>query len=469
MVECFLIELNEVEGRLDPWYYKPWFKLEFEKLFKSKYKIVTLKDICTKITDGTHYTPKYKTSGVPFISVKDVRENKIDFSHTKFISEEEHFKFIKRCKPEPDDILLTKIGTTGLSAVIPPEAPEFSIFVSVALLKINKSKANPKYISIFLNSLYTRFQIDRVLKGIGVPDLHLENIAEIKIPIPTFEIQNKIIEIMENAYILKKEKNLKSKKLMDTLNNYIFNDLNIKLPKKHEKMTFKVYRNEIEGRIDSNYYKPFYMDLVKELNDFKYPIIKLEDIIKDLSGGSTPKVDGDYYTTKGKGIPFLRVQNITKKGLMLENVKYIKKDVHETKLKRSQLRENDIVFTITGRIGHAVVIPKGFIGNINQHSVRFSLKNKINTFKIDPHYVTAYLNSENGNLLSCRGITGGTRPALDYKVLKNIEIPIPPLELQEKIASEYKSRIEKIDELEKEAYRIIEHSKSIIEEILVGD
>jgi len=41
---------------------------------------------------------------------------------------------------------------------------------------------------------------ERALKGIGVPDLHLENIAEIKIPLPPKEIQEKIVKAMEREY-----------------------------------------------------------------------------------------------------------------------------------------------------------------------------------------------------------------------------------------------------------------------------
>ncbi len=95
---------------------------------------VKLGDICTKITDGTHHTPKYISEGVPFISVKDVRNYKIDFSNTKFISKEEHNELIKRCFPEEGDILITKSGTIGRLAIVPNI--EFSLFVSVALLKI---------------------------------------------------------------------------------------------------------------------------------------------------------------------------------------------------------------------------------------------------------------------------------------------------------------------------------------------
>src|SRR5699024_5887305 len=71
---------------------------------------VRLNNICSLITDGTHSTPKYTEYGVPFLSVKDLSKGFIDFSNTRFISEEEHTQLIKSCNPQYGDILLTKVG-----------------------------------------------------------------------------------------------------------------------------------------------------------------------------------------------------------------------------------------------------------------------------------------------------------------------------------------------------------------------
>ena len=93
--------------------------------------------ILYKLTDGTHSRPKYVDSGIPFISVKDVSSGTLDFSNCKFITEEEHNELYKRCNPEYGDILLIKVGTTGIPVVV-DTTDEFSVFVSVALLKFNQ-------------------------------------------------------------------------------------------------------------------------------------------------------------------------------------------------------------------------------------------------------------------------------------------------------------------------------------------
>ncbi len=202
---------------------------------------------------------------------------------------------------------------------------------------------------------------------------------------------------------------------------------------------FAVYKNEIEGRLDPFYYRPEFRGLEKKIKECKWGFVKFEDIIVEISGGATPKIDGNFYTNEKEGIPFLRVQNITEEGIKLEDVKFIKKEVHEKILKRSQLHENELVFTITGRIGNTAVVPKGFIGNINQHSVRIKLKEQLKDKKITPEYIALFFNTNIGQKLSFRKTTGGTRPALDYEAIKQLIVPLPNYEKQEQLLETIKT------------------------------
>lgn len=152
--------------------------------------LVPLEELCTKITDGTHVTPKYQQSGVPFISIKDLTSipGRIDFSNVKYISAEEHQKISKPCNVERDDILYTKVGSYGISQIVDTDI-EFSIFVSVALLKPKKQLIMPKYLEIVLRTPWVKSQADHLVSGIGVPDLHLREIKTILIPLPNIEQQ----------------------------------------------------------------------------------------------------------------------------------------------------------------------------------------------------------------------------------------------------------------------------------------
>ena len=197
----FFTKSSEISsGRFDAFYHLQSYREKEKALHNGKYEVVRLNSICTKVTDGTHFTPTYQDEGVLFLSVKNVRRETLNLRDVKYISAKEHAELIKRCKPEADDILLTKVGTIGLACVIPQNLPEFSLFVSVALLKPKKDLINSRYLSAFLNCALTKFQSQRAVKGVGVPDWHLENIRHLEIPIPPPEVQAEIAEQVEAIY-----------------------------------------------------------------------------------------------------------------------------------------------------------------------------------------------------------------------------------------------------------------------------
>ena len=159
---------------------------------------VKLDNLCSKITDGTHKTPKYTDSGVPFISVKDIYDNQVSFDNTKFISQEEHNELYKRCNPEYDDILLTKSGTIGRTAVIKTQN-EFSLFVSVALLKNYKNIINSSYLSLNIQDFFNKINISQIIKGGVIKNYHITDMKEQLIPLPPLEEQQEIVRILDEV------------------------------------------------------------------------------------------------------------------------------------------------------------------------------------------------------------------------------------------------------------------------------
>ena len=180
-------------------------------------------------------------------------------------------------------------------------------------------------------------------------------------------------------------------------------------------------RGEFRGRIDPTYNLPMYKQIVSRLEN-AVTTIPFGSIIESISGGATPlRANDEQYCDSG--IKFLRIQNITPLGFDFSDIKYITEIVHNNLFKRSQLQENDLLMTITGRIGTCAVVNKDCLpANINQHIVRIRLKKGY-----DPYFVANFLNSDIGLLLSNRGVTGTTRIALDYESIR--QIPFPDIDI----------------------------------------
>ena len=154
--------------------------------------------ILQKLTDGTHSTPKYAASGIPFISVKDISSGKISFESTKFISEEEHVLLASRCDPHRDDILLTKVGTTGIPVLVDTDRP-FSIFVSVAQLRFSTELLDKFFLIYLLKSPLVQTQCRENTKGVGNKNWVMRDIANTLICIPPLAEQKRIQASLANV------------------------------------------------------------------------------------------------------------------------------------------------------------------------------------------------------------------------------------------------------------------------------
>jgi len=213
-------ELNDKQIALADELFQSLLHRELD-LKRKDWEVVKLKEVCTKITDGVHRTPKYVEEGIPFLSVKNIKEDKIYFRDVHYISREEHNQLIKRCNPKKEDVLYTKVGTTGIAKTIDTDR-EFSIFVSVALLKIEKKKILPEFLEKVLNSPFCRKQAYLYTQGVANQNLVIRDIERIKIPLPPIETQRKIVEKLSAVQEYKKkliEQKSKLKELFESVLN----------------------------------------------------------------------------------------------------------------------------------------------------------------------------------------------------------------------------------------------------------
>lgn len=174
--------------------------------------------ICTKLTDGTHQRPDYVTEGFPFLSVKNISSGYIDFSNIKYVSLEEHQRLYARCNPERNDILLTKVGTTGVPVIVETDTV-FDLFVSIALLKYNTNFIIPAYLKYLLCSPLVQLQAQENTRGVGNKNWVLKDIASTIIIIPPLAEQYRIVDKL-NKLIPLCDKLDKEEKKLDKLESH---------------------------------------------------------------------------------------------------------------------------------------------------------------------------------------------------------------------------------------------------------
>lgn len=160
------------------------------------WKWVRIGSLLQKLVDGTHRTPKYTTSGVPFVSVRNMSNGQLSLKDTKFISEEEHRELWSRCNPQRGDILLSKVGTTGVPAKVDTDE-EFSLFVSVALLKFNNKLLDIDFLIYSILAPNFQKQCKDHTRGVGNKNWVIVDIANTTLPLPPLAEQKRIVAKLE--------------------------------------------------------------------------------------------------------------------------------------------------------------------------------------------------------------------------------------------------------------------------------
>lgn len=454
------------------------------------WKWIKLENICTLITDGAHHTPNYIDDGIPFLSVKNLSSGKIDFSDTKFISETEHLELTKRCKPELNDILLTKIGTTGIAVTIDTDK-EFSIFVSVALLKIVQHKIYSKYIEYLINSPLVKKYSKDGTEGVGNKNLVLRKIREYIIPLPPLEEQKRIVEKIDQLMFLcdklEDERNRKNK-LQLQINSAAINNL----IKARNENSFSVAWNFIANQFDTLYtvkqnvtdLKDAILNLAikgkllsenieidKEIkisqsdkfkineNDYPFSLPKkwkwvaLNDLGLTQTGTTPATKNADYY---GDFIPFIGPGDIKNQVINYANLSLSELGIEKARL----IPENSILMVCIG----------GSIGKLAINNKDVTCNQQINTItpfsNIDLKYLFAVLQSSYFQNQVLAKASGSATPIINKQKWISIPIPLPSYDLQKRISKRVDELFKLCNDLEKNIEQSSKKQSQILNAVL---
>ena len=185
---------------------------------------VALLDLCKKVTDGTHQSPKWTTEGIPFLFISHIVDGEIDYSSQKFIDQSTYDSLTKSTKIELNDILYTTVGSYGNVARVKSDQL-FCFQRHIAHIKPNLDKVNPKFLEKMLSSNGIRRQADRLVRGVAQKTLNLKDLKEIIVFNIPLDKQNHFVqkcEVIESLKIKSKLALNQSDDLFKSLQNQAF-------------------------------------------------------------------------------------------------------------------------------------------------------------------------------------------------------------------------------------------------------
>jgi restriction endonuclease S subunit len=176
-----------------------------ENISKSQYPIVDFGQIISSVHNGANIKDSSiyveKQEGIPYILVKSITKEGINFENLKFIKKslKTNKDVIKNMVSE-NSIVMTRAGNSGIAANIPPDliggvASGFLINIKI------KDEVNPYYIVAYLNSNYGQMQLERISSGSILESIRSSDLKQVKIILPPKEIQNTIGDKVKESVI----------------------------------------------------------------------------------------------------------------------------------------------------------------------------------------------------------------------------------------------------------------------------
>jgi type I restriction enzyme, S subunit len=158
-----------------------------------------LVDLASRISDGSHNPPKgVAKSEFMMLSSKNVFDDQLSFDAPRYLSAAEFKAEDRRTSVAAGDVLLTIVGTIGRTAVVPSDAPAFTLQRSVAVIRPDKSAIEPRFLMYAL--MYGSGALNAQARGVAQKGIYLEALRDFVIGHPSLPDQRRIVTILDAAF-----------------------------------------------------------------------------------------------------------------------------------------------------------------------------------------------------------------------------------------------------------------------------
>ena len=341
-----------------------------------------LGDICIQITDGSHNPPMgVEQSNYLMLSSKNIDDDHITFNDPRYLSQEDFEAENKRTNIKPNDLLITIVGTIGRVAIVPNSLTEFCVQRSVAVLKPKPEMVYNRFLMYYLQNM--RPYLEQESRGVAQKGIYLKQLSNLSIILPPLDEQRKIAAVLDKVSFL--------------------------ITKRCQQL------DKLDELIKARFVEMF---------EKRFPectLLSLCNII-DYRGKTPQKVDF--------GLPFITAKNIRMHRMVLEPKEYISKETYDKVMVRGFPKEGDVVFTTEAPLGNVCRIP--------HFDTEFYVGQRIVTLQttaLHPAYLEYALDTEEFKKKIAEKSSGSTVAGIRVRLLEQLTIPVPPIDLQNQFAA----------------------------------
>ncbi|MCF5864303.1 restriction endonuclease subunit S [Aeromonas veronii] len=403
-----------------------------------------IQELC-KVIDCEHKTAPYvEHSEFLVVRTSNVRNGQLVMDDMKYTTQAGYNEWTQRSVPEYGDVLFTREAPAGESCLV-PTGKKVCMGQRMVMLRPNKKKVDPVYLSLILATEKCKSNISRLSIGSTVSRINIADIKKLRVATPPLPEQRKIAQILSTW-----------DKAISTTEQLLANSQQQKKALMQQLLTGKkrlLDNNGIKSRVSKTPYATLPSD---------WGETAMEEVSSFITKGATPTTYG--FDWQDAGIPFLRSECVGEDGFKESGLAFICDEAHEV-MKRSKVFTGDLLITITGNVGRVCKLP-GHIceANINQHIAKITL----NPQQVNTDFIYHCLQDIKYRKSFERITTGQAYPQISLVQVRDVIIPLPSIDEQEKISTVLTSADKEIEALQRELNALKQEKKALMQQLLTG-
>ena len=350
---------------------------------------------------------------------------------------------------DENDILFARSGATAGKTFIYKREYGKAIFAGYMIrFRFDETQVNPLFVFYYTLSSRYRSWIETIQRPSGQPNINSREFKSFELPLPPLDTQNDMVKVMQSAYTRKKDIEEEADTFLDSIDDYVLAKLGTVMPTVEERKCFVINAGKIEDRIDPSAYRLLKTSNVDAIKLSKYKSIRLKDAV----------VFRREIVTDSFELPYVGLENIeSNTGFYIPSTE--KKESFNSALK---FESGDVLFPKLRPYLNKVHFAK--FNGVCSTEFHVLKGNNLNNL-----YLFAFLRSKLiVNQTTCL-MTGNTLPRLQTQDVQRLLILLPPIEVQNEIATEVKRRFRKAAELRQKAVEEWETAKRQFEAQLLNE
>jgi type I restriction enzyme S subunit len=210
-----------------------------------------------EIRYGTGTPPPYLEPGpetVPFVRATDIKDGEVRLDTLLYIAAAQP-RQMEKCRLSGGELIIVRSGVnTGDCAVVPKSLA--GAYAAYDLILTFNASAHASFVATFLDTEIGRLQLNLVRGRAAQPHVNAEEISALRVPLPSPETQNELVNAMDSARTARRAKLAEADALLTGLDGFLVETLGFAPPPNDERKVFAIQRASATARFDPHFHAP---------------------------------------------------------------------------------------------------------------------------------------------------------------------------------------------------------------------